>query len=291
MNKISSTTLTNNVYCVAVDGSQSSEYAFDLVLNELFQKGDKIYVVHISNPEKLNELPFEYQPDTIISKYDTKLSGKILRSYFEVIHKEREPKNDHALVQVNEIAIAKKSTLLVMGFHGHKMINNKNELTKGISYIINNIKLPTIVVKEKSQRKKKDNNGFTWMSAIEDNTSRSFKAFQYSLNCVDINRDKVVGAHVKIYDDYWAREVKDSFEKICNDRGVLNSKFYVVEKPADKEIQDVLSDLVNFNENETVDFFVLGHNPGKYGNYNIKFKGIPVVEVIRKAQANILFYS
>ena len=40
---------------------------------------------------------FDYQPDTIISKYDTKLSEKILRSYFEV-HKEREPKNDHALV-------------------------------------------------------------------------------------------------------------------------------------------------------------------------------------------------
>jgi len=40
-----------------------------------------------------------------------------------------------------------------------------------------------------------------------------------------------------------------------------------------------------------VDFFVLGHNPGKYGNYNLKFKGIPVVEVIKNAQANILFYS
>jgi hypothetical protein len=166
----STNTCENNIYCVAVDGSQSSEYAFNLVLNELYKKGDKIYIVHISNSQKANDLPYDYQPETILSKYDTKLSGKLLKSHFEVINKERDAKNDHALVQVNEIAIAKKCTLLVMGFHGHKCNNNKNELTKGINYIINNIKLPTIIVKENSQRKSKENNSFTWLTAMEDNS-------------------------------------------------------------------------------------------------------------------------
>ena len=85
----------NNIYCVAVDGSKSSEYAFNLVLNELYRKGDKIYVVHISNCQKAIDLPFDYQPETILSKYDTKLSGKILKSHFEVINKERE----HSVLQ------------------------------------------------------------------------------------------------------------------------------------------------------------------------------------------------
>jgi hypothetical protein len=111
------------------------------------------------------------------------------------------------------------------------------------------------------------------------------------MNYIDKNKDRIVGAHVTTYDDYWAKGVKESFENICKSKSVSNSVFYIVEKPNDKEIHDVISDLVNFNEKELVDFLILGHNPNKYGSYNSKFKGIPVANVIKNSQANILFYS
>jgi len=279
-----------NIYCVAVDGSESSEHAFNLVLNELYKKGDRIYVVHITTNKKSTELPYDYQPETIRSKYDTKLSGHLIRSQYDVILTERHSNNDHALVQVNEIAIAKKCTLLVIGFHGHKLSNTRSELTKGISYIINNIKLPSIVVKENSSRKKKENNGFTWMSAIEDNSSKSFKAFQYSLNYVDSSKDRVVGVHVKVHDDEWASDVKNSFDSICDNKQLSNFVFCAVEKPKGKNVENVLTDLVNFNEKESFDFLILGHNSNKSGNFNPKSKAFPVGEVIKNSQANIFFF-
>ena len=66
--------------------------------------------------------------------------------------------------------------------------------------------------------------------------------------------------------------------------------FHVVEKPSGKGVENVLIDLVNFNENVIVDFLVLGHDPSKYGKANSKFKGFPVEDMIKNSQANILFY-
>jgi nucleotide-binding universal stress UspA family protein len=283
-----STSSTKN-YCIAVDGSQYADWAFELVLDELYKKGDKITVVHITNSAKISEIPFAYQPKTIISKYDAKLTGKLASTDFRIITQERDTKATHALMQVYKIALSNNCTLLAMGFYGHKA-TNKNELTKGITYAIDNIRLPTIVVKENHKRKDKDSGSFTWMAAIETANTLSFKAFQFALNYIDLSKDKIIGTHIKLYNDSMAKEVKNYFEKTCLEKNSANFYFSILNNDRNLDIGNQLSNFVNYNETESIDFAVMGHNVGKYskeGNNSIS----PLVPFIKSAKCNIIFYN
>lgn len=297
---------SSRTYCIAVDGSIHSDYAFDLVLNELYQKRDKVIVVHIANQAKLSEIPFNFQPQTIISKYDAKLTGKLLRGDYQIIKEDRDKKSPHALLQVNQIALANSCSVLVLGFQGHKG-KTQEELTKGVKFIINNIKLPTIVVKEKTERKKKDTEAFTWMMSIEQPNSRSFKAFQFATDYIDPSKDRILACHVKTYTDSHAKEVQEYFEEVCKKKGIQNYGVCVMEKESanssnssSSQIGKQLSDFVNFNSKEFVDFIIIGHNPEKYtsgfrfdnsSQSNAPSYTSPGEVIIKSASANILFYS
>jgi hypothetical protein len=88
-------------YCIAVDGSDNSDWAFDLVLNELLQKGDKVVVVHISNPNK-SDVPFAFQANSIVSKYEAKLIGKLLKQDYLIITQ------DHIMEKPNRVGVTDK---------------------------------------------------------------------------------------------------------------------------------------------------------------------------------------
>jgi nucleotide-binding universal stress UspA family protein len=284
-------TFTSKKYCIAIDGSEHSDWAFDLILNDMYQKGDKVILVHIANPAKESEIPFAFQPTTIISKYEAKLTGKLLNTDYLIIKQSKQSTSTHALVQVNAIAIKENCTVLVIGFHGHKLNKQKSDLSKGINYIIKNIKIPVIIVKENSTRKSRDSGEFTWMASIEQANSRSFKAFQFALNYINLEKDRVVGAHIKFYNDSLANEVKEIFEKTCQDTKVANYSFEIVDKDKNLDIGVELSNMVNYNDKENVDFFVLGHNPTKYQYDNNECCSSPLTTIIKSAKSNILFYS
>ena len=271
-------------YCIAVDGSDYSDWAFHLVSDELYQKGDQIVVVHISNSSKISEIPFAFQPKTIISKYDAKLTGKFPFSAYKIVHQDRDSKSTHALLQVNNIALKEKCTALVIGFHGHNMNKDQKEISKGISFIISNVKLPTIVVKENITRREK-NSGFTWLASIEEANSRSFKAFEYFSNFINFSCDKVIGSHINSHGKQWAEEVQQYFEQACQSIGIPNYSFSITPSNQNTDIGSTICNLVNYNENEVIDFLIVGHNPSKSSDKS------PLHIVIKTAQCNVLFYS
>lgn len=282
----SSSSISKN-YCIAVDGSQYADWAFDLVLDELYKKGDKVTVVHVTNSTKISEIPFAYQPKTIISKYEAKLTGKLSSTDYRIISQERDSNASHALMQVYKQAVSNNCSLLAMGFYGHKS-SNKNELTKGLTYAIDNILLPTIVVKE--NHKRSDSGCFTWMAAIETANTLSFKAFQFAVNYIDLSKDKIIGTHIKSYNETMAKEVKEIFEKTCQEKNAQKFSFAILDKEKNLDIGTQLSNIVNYNETESIDFAVMGHNAGKYtrdGNNQIS----PLVPFIKSAKCNILFYN
>jgi hypothetical protein len=274
-------------YCIAIDGSQFSDWAFDLVLEEFYQKGDKVTVVHITNSAKSSEIPFAFQPQTIISKYDAKLTGRLASCDFSIIKKEKDPKSVHALLDVNQIAVANNCSVLVLGFYGHKAV--KNELTKGLSYVINNIRLPVIVVKENNKRKNKNSGVFTWMASIEEPNTRSVKAFQFALNYIDVTKDKVIGTHIKFYSDDIANDVKEYFEKACQGSNVTDYSFAILDRDRNSDIGGQLSNFVNYNDIDSIDFCVLGHNSAKYAKDKVSVS--PLTTFIKTAKSNILFFS
>jgi hypothetical protein len=276
-------TSKSNSFCISVDGSEFSDYAFDLVLNELYQKKDKIFIFHIANPTKSSEIPYNFKPDVISSKYDSKLTGKLNKGDFQVIVKDRDEKSAHALQQVYQLATEKNGSILVLGFKGHKATAD-NDLTKGVNFVINNIKLPTIVVKENLQRSKKGS--FNWLCSIEQANSRSFKAMEFSLNYIDKSKDQVIGLHITLYGESHAEEIKTYFENTCQENGVINYNFITIDKENSVSIGKAIANYANFSE-IPIDFLVLGHNPNKYEQKDVS----PAFDVINSAQCNILFYS
>jgi hypothetical protein len=272
-------------YCIAVDGSEYSDWAFQLVTEELYTKGDKVVLVHISNSSKLSEIPFAFQPKTILTKYDAKLSGKLTSKDYKIITQDRDSNSSHALLQVNNIATKEKCSVLVLGFHGHNLSKDKKEISKGISFIISNIKLPTIVVKENVKRKNINTGAFTWATCIEESNSRSFKAFEYFSNYMNIAKDKIIGSHIDSHGPGTAQEVKDLFNQACQNKGIQNYAFDITTYSQKVDIGTTITNFVNFNEKEQIDFLIVGHNPSKNSEKS------PLNIVIKSAQCNVLFYS
>jgi hypothetical protein len=275
---------TKRRYCISVDGSQYSDWAFDIVFEELYQSGDYVIVTHIANPDKSDYIPFEYQADTIMSKYDTKLVTKLPADKYEIIKENRDKNTDHAQ-QVNKVAKQHNATILAIGFLGHKVGKAKNDFTKGVIYLSSNVKLPTLVIKENSRRADKLNKAFTWLIAIEQKSSRSFKAFQFAMNYINKSVDNVIGYHIDIYDS--KEEIQEEFNNFCQSEGIQNYKFCIENKNKSLSIGNQISNFINFSDSLYVDFLVIGHNPHKYTNV----EEIPLFEIFKSVQANVLFYN
>lgn len=270
-------------YCISVDGSAYSEYGFDLVFDELYEKGDSIFLTHISNSEKLKEIPFEYQPQSIQSKYESKLIGKLPQTDFEILLKDKMRSDQHALEITHDLAKNRICSVLVTGYQGHKGGSGK-DLSKGIVYLIKNVKIPTFIIRERSQRRYKESGGFTWLVCIEKSNTRSYTAFEFAVNYINKDVDKIIG--VNIVDGYKDTVIELQFNSLCKKTGIKNCSFQYINRDKAMSVTDHINEIVNYGQ-ESVDFLVVGHNPAKY----LKMDEYPLVEVMRKAKTNILFYS
>lgn len=271
-------------YVISVDGSDHSDWGFDMIFNEIYKKGDYLTVLHVANQKKISDIPFKYQPDQIISKYETKLIGKLPKNDYILIRKDRENEKSHALEVVNQVARLNNADLMVLGTQGHKGVKDRKELSSGIIYLIKNISIPSIVVKENSQRMKKEAKGFNWLVCIENHYTRSFKAFELATTLIDKEKDIIIALNLHIYSDNY-KETEDAFEKYCSKVGITKRKFVAIEKNPKMSVGKNICDYVNFGE-DYIDFVVIGHNISKY---SMDVNSSPTVDIIKFAQANILF--
>lgn len=273
-------------YLISVDGSDHSDWGFDMIFNEIYKKGDYLTVLHVANQKKISDIPFKYQPDQIFSKYETKLIGKLPKNDYILIRKDRENEKAHALETVNQVARTNNADLLVLGCQGHKGVKDRKDLSSGITYLIKNISIPSIVVKENSQRAKKEAKGFNWLVCIENHYTRSFKAFELATSLIDKEKDTITALHLHVYGDNY-KETEDAFEKYCIKIGIAKRKFVAIEKNPKMSVGKNICDYVNFGE-DYIDFVVIGHNISKY---TTDVNASPTVDIIKFAQANILFSS
>jgi len=268
-------------FLISVDGSNHSQWGFDLIFKELYEKGDHITVLHVTNQNK-TDIPFKYQADQIMSKFETKLLGKLPKDDFIIIQKPRENENEHALEVVYETAKNSGTDLIIMGTQGHKGIKSKKYISKGILFMVKNINIPSLIIKEKTQRENKENKGFTWLVCLENNYSRSFKVFEFVLSLIEKEKDTIIGFHLWQLESN--KELQDSFEKLCVTSNVKNRKFLSLQKNPNLSIGKNICDIVNFGD-DYIDFVSIGHNMSKYAEVDSS----PTIEIIKFAQANILF--
>lgn len=170
----SSINILGNKFCVSVDGSKFSDFGFELVLNEFFKKRDKLLVTHISNQDNLNNTPFIALPDTIQTRYETKLLGKLLQQDYNIVIQPLDKNMVHAIEQVFDICVANNCNIMMLGFQGYKADKIKKEITKGTIFMIENVHIPTFILKDYTPRSEKPTEGYRWFVGIENSNSKSF---------------------------------------------------------------------------------------------------------------------
>jgi hypothetical protein len=268
-------------YLISVDGSGYSNWGFDLIFKELFRKGDHITVLHVTNENK-KDIPFKYQADQIMSQYETKLLGKLPKDDFSLVKKGRKNDSEHALEVVYEISTQGNADMIILGTQGHKGAKSTKEISKGIMFIVKFIPIPSLIVKEKTQREFKENKGFNWLVCLEDNLSRSFKVFEFVLSLIDKEKDTIIGFNLWQLEQN--KELEDSFEKLCGKLNVKNRRFVSNQRNPNTSIGKSICDFVNFGD-DYIDFISIGHNISKYPEPEYS----PTIEILKYAQANILF--
>lgn len=282
-----------NVFLVGIDGSEGSHNAVELVTTNFYRPGlDKIILVHITNLKKEQEKGVKYHSKTIYNKYHEYLQElKIKQDDYEMIFEDRK-ENENVFEQINDIAVAKSATLLVLGFRGYKGTKNRpDELSKSVTYLVHKPRIPVLVVKEKTSRKYRPNYQFKWLICLESAESKSFKAMKSMLRFVDSDNDIIYGLNIAPADQVEKdNNVKRVFEEQMKKFEIKNYQFNIITREDDKSVNELLTKWINNHisgDNHYLDFVVMGYNPIKY-LFN-KETSNTTVELLKNVTCNVYF--
>ena len=109
----------NHNYLVAVDGSEASHLAYEVITNSILNTGgrhDFLTVAHVFNKNK-TYLPFNMHAETIRQTYESLISGYGTKAF--LMWEELDPKlstKEHVI----DIANRSGADILVVGMHGRK---------------------------------------------------------------------------------------------------------------------------------------------------------------------------
>jgi nucleotide-binding universal stress UspA family protein len=278
-----------NVIVVGVDGSEGSHNAVELVVKDFHRRGlDKIILVHISNAQKEHEKGVQYHSKTIYNTYSEYLKEQLQEADYEIIFEDRK-ENENVFEQVNEIAVAKNASLMVVGFRGYKGAKNRSdELSKSVTYLVHKPKIPVLVVKEKTAREIRLSGAFKWLVCLESADTKAFKALLSTLRYVDAESDILHGFTVG---EDQGEKIKKEFEAVMTKYEIKNFDFTVVPREDNSTpIKNVITAWIEEHlkdETHFIDFAVLGYNPIKY-NFN-KEVANTTVDIIKSLNVNIFF--
>lgn len=273
----------NFKYCLAVDGSENSELGFKKILHENFKKGNKLYLVHITNPVKFPEMPSEFLPENLLPKYETQLSEKLQKSEFEIIKKEKVQSHETVLESVVNIAHSKNVDLLVVGAVGHKGVKKTKNLTKGLNYLVRSCTIPTLVMKKFTPLENKEKKGSKWLVCIKDDNDRSFRSMDFCRKMINKDTDTIIGLHFNS-EKFLPDKVKKIFDNKCKESRIKNRMFVVKEMEKNLTLGKNILDYLIFGQ-EIIEYVVVNHNVKKY----MELEKCPTIELIKYGTHNIIF--
>lgn len=275
-----------NKFCVSVDGSKFSECAFEFVLNEIMPLGteESIVAMHIKAANQ-SSLPFKSQAESIYSYLESKFIGALCKDRYFIQILEEDKRAAHAIAQVYDNCIKLGFNYIVVGFQGTSK-KQKDEITKGIMYLITTIHLPCFIMKDYTPRKQKKLGGYVWLTCIDNHDSKGWKAFVSACPFI-LENDMVICTHFGTNNEQKTL-IENEFNKYCENYNIKNNKAEFLEFNSKKSIAQQIVDWVNYSD-ITPDFIILGHNPSKYTHDSLCTS--PAIEVMKKACTNVLFFS
>ena len=222
------------LYCLALDGSVDSDYAFKLITEDYCNNNEKLLCVYIFNSKLNPNLNYSNRKSTIVDKYSMSLKSFNKKSHFLV---EDRTTNTHLIEQILKNAENYSTNFVVIGYHGLKGPKGDNkELTVGLDYLLSYSKIPIIIIKEKICRELKDGKAFKFLIILDKNFSNSYKVFNSFIPFINCEVDSVDflelipdGDTSEVHGKDWkemltTQSEKHSLNKITYERVTYNSK-------------------------------------------------------------------
>lgn len=112
-------------FVVGVDGSQISFKAFHATCRLIDRRKDQLFLYHVTNPDKYEDIPASFQPDTIKEEYEARsvreeLLGMQADLRYEFVLDSKESSESKVRSMVLDFAHAKQADVLVLGCFGAK---------------------------------------------------------------------------------------------------------------------------------------------------------------------------
>jgi nucleotide-binding universal stress UspA family protein len=281
MDHISSDTYKWNVAC---DGSDNSEIAFDITLNNLMKEEDYIIVSHVFQSHK-DYLSYKLKPENIKQDAEAKLSGRHSSTWTSIWeHREKDLSTKEHIMQ---IAKSSHTDCLVLGFVGRKgPKEDPTLLGSAVEYMAHNPVCPCLIIKDDEQRSAKENGAYRWL-VCSDGSEKSYNSLRETIRIIDKSKDEIVILVVEISNVH-VKDIEKETSKILEEADVKHHKFETIERDSDEKTFEAIVDYVNVDDTPYIDFVTVANQGSGYKSHSEKkYFGKVAKGVLIGAKANI----
>jgi hypothetical protein len=268
--------------CVAVDGSEHSEFGLKTIVNR-HKPNEFLKVIHITDNNNTDNSGLK-EKEIFIKKLEREIEKNIKKDNYKIIVKDKSETDKSIIELLHSTVLEEDGDLLVVGSKGEHGEKFSKKLTKGVEYLVNYCKIPTFVINF-FETDIDHTKGKNWLFSIKNESNRSFRSLEFSFNIIDKKKDTVIGLHLK--DDKWpVNRIKTNFDSICSRNGIRNYEFVKQDIDISKNMTKNLLDYLFFSQ-KNFDFIVLNNNIRIHGKIN-RTDNL-VVEMLKYGKHNILY--
>lgn len=281
--KFSIKNIDRRTFLVSIDGSDTAEYAFDLVQENFLSALDQLYGLYIFNSKKDSKFNYKNKKEIIEPKYQDKID--LLHNQNIRFLTEDRTSQIHPLEQTHEKAKEKDANFLVCGFTGMKGPRGDNmELTKGIDYLLKNCSVPFMLIKDKTVRKERKDGKYRWLIVFDNSLTHPHVALDKFLPLIETEKDELV-AMTFLKHEGQKDFVDEEFHQQVKDNNILNYSYEAV--VIDESFSLMINKKVNFDQDH-YDFVILLNNRTIYSKELEKSNNF---NIISKSKSNICVYN
>ena len=277
-----------NFFCLAVDGSQTSKDAFEIILAEFFPRiHDSVLICpHIYNNTQDENFNWRYQKQYVIDYYKTRLITSIADRQGYLIIQDRDLYKVHEIEQAYKIAEVNNTKYFFCGYDGLREQGLKpSRIDVGLEYLLGESKVPVIIMKDKHKRGVK-NQGYKWLLIMDRSNSDCLKVLDLFLPLMDKDKDRIYGLTLMppfvAFDDIKA----PFYEKMKELNFFEGEQFEYSFREYKSNPVPILTEFVNHNPEHYFDFVIFLNNPAKF---KMQKKECHTFKYIKLLFANICF--
>ena len=255
-----------NIICLAVDGSQTSKDAFEILLKEFLNRIHNSVLIcpHIYNNTQDEKFNWRFQKAHVMEYYKTRLITSLADRQGYLIIQDRDTYKVHEIEQAYKISEINQSKYFFCGYDGlREQALKPSRIDVGLDYLLGESKVPVFIMKDKNKRGVK-NQGYKWLLLMDRANSDCLKVLDVFLPLIDRDIDRIYGLTLMppyvSYDDIKA----PFYEKMKELNFFEGEQFEYSFIEYKGNPVPILTEFVNHNTDHYFDFVIFLNNPQKY---------------------------